>query len=158
MRRRQVLSFFPAVFIANVTSPVLLAGIPSKKAVYRGGTLSRPKPSTTGTVTTTGEDDFIFRYSGGEILVPYASINSMEYGQQAGRRLGLAIALTPAFLLSKKRRHFLTINYVDDGDRQQAAVFELGKAIVRTTLASLEARTGMRIVYQDEEARKASQR
>jgi hypothetical protein len=120
--------------------------------------LSRPEPSTTGTVTTTGEHDFIFRYSGGEILVPYASINSLEYGQQAGRRLGLAIALTPAFLLSKKRRHFLTINYVDAGDKQQAAVFELGKSIVRTTLASLEARTGMKMTYQDEEARKASQR
>jgi hypothetical protein len=37
-------------------------------------------------------------------------------------------------------------------------VFELGKAIVRTTLASLEARTGMKMAYQDEEARKASQR
>lgn len=157
MRRRQV-SLFMAVFIANAISPVLLAGIPSKKAVYRGGTLSRPEPSTTGTVTTTGEHDFIFRYSGGEILVPYASINSLEYGQQAGRRLGLAIALTPAFLLSKKRRHFLTINYVDAGDKQQAAVFELGKSIVRTTLASLEARTGMKMTYQDEEARKASQR
>ena len=158
MRRRQVLSFFTAVFIANATSPVLLAGIPSKKAVYRGGTLSRPEPSTTGTVTTTAEDNFIFRYAGGEILVPYASINSMEYGQQAGRRLGLAIVLTPAFLLSKKRRHFLTINYVDGADRQQAAVFELGKSIVRTTLASIEARTGIKMAYQDEEARKASQR
>jgi hypothetical protein len=158
MRRRQVLSFFTAVFVANATSPVLLAGIPSKKAVYRGGTLSRPEPSTTGTVTTTAEDNFIFRYSGGEILVPYASINSMEYGQQAGRRLGLAIVLTPAFLLSKKRRHFLTINYVDANEKQQAAVFELGKSIVRTTLASIEARTGMKMAYQDEEARKASQR
>jgi hypothetical protein len=158
MRRRQVLSLFTAVFIANVASPALLAGIPSKKAVYRGGTLPRPEPSTTGTVTTIAEDDFIFRYSGGEIVVRYASINSMEYGQQAGRRLGLAIVLTPAFLLSKKRRHFLTINYIDAEDKQQAAVFELGKSIVRTTLASIEARTGMKIVYQDEEARKASQR
>ena len=35
-------------------------------------------------------------------------------------------------------------------------MFELGKDIVRTTLASLEARTGKKIDYQDEEARKSS--
>ena len=34
-------------------------------------------------------------------------------------------------------------------------VFELGKDMVRTTLAIMEARTGKKIQYQDEEARKA---
>jgi hypothetical protein len=34
-------------------------------------------------------------------------------------------------------------------------VLELGKDIVRTTLASIEARTGKRVEYQDDEARKA---
>ena len=158
MRRRQVLHLVKAVLIANVISPVLLAGIPSKKAAYRGGTLARPKPSTTGTVVTTAEDHFIFRHAKGELRVPYERINSIEYGQKAGRRLGLAIALTPAFLLSKKRRHYLTLNYLAENDEQQAAVFELGKRIVRTTLAALEARTGLEVVYEDEEARKASQR
>jgi hypothetical protein len=33
---------------------------------------------------------------------------------------------------------------------------ELGKDTVRTTLATLEARTGRKIEYQDEEARKSS--
>ncbi|MBI3666446.1 MAG: hypothetical protein HY236_09535, partial [Acidobacteria bacterium] len=61
----------------------------------------------------------------------------------------------PILLLSKKRRHYLTINYLDAQDRQQAMVLELGKNIVRTTLASLEARTGKRIEYQDDEARRA---
>jgi hypothetical protein len=44
---------------------------------------------------------------------------------------------------------------MDENEKQQAAVFELGKDIVRTTLASLEARTGRKIEYQDEEARKS---
>lgn len=58
-------------------------------------------------------------------------------------------------LFSKKRRHFLTVGFKDDSDKQQAAVFELGKDIVRVTLASLEARTGRKIEYEDEEARKS---
>jgi hypothetical protein len=45
---------------------------------------------------------------------------------------------------------------MDENDKQQAAVFELGKDVVRVTLASLEARSGQKIEYQDEEARKSS--
>ena len=44
---------------------------------------------------------------------------------------------------------------MDESDKQQAAVFELGKDIVRVTLAAIEARTGRKIEYQDEEARKS---
>jgi len=157
MTRRNVI-FLAAVPLANVTSPALLAGIPSKKAVYRGGTLTVPEPSTKGELRVTGPAAFIFDYRAGQLRVPYERINVLEYGQKTGRRLGLAIVLSPVFLLSRKRKHYLTINYVDSDESQQAAVFELGKKIVRTTLAALEARTGLRIEYQDEEARKASKR
>jgi len=67
--------------------------------------------------------------------------------------LGLAIALSPVALLSKKRKHFLTVSYVDGQEKQQAIVLELGKEIVRSTLASLQARSGRKIEFQDEEAR-----
>jgi hypothetical protein len=55
----------------------------------------------------------------------------------------------------KEAEHFLTIGYKDENDKQQAAVFEVGKDIVRTTLASMEARTGKKVDYQDDEARKS---
>ena len=150
--------FMVAAFFANVISPALLGGIPSDKAVYRGGTVVALAENTEGAVTTTDTHDFIFVHKGGRFTIPYERVNSLELGQKAGRRLGLAIAISPVLLLSKKRRHFLTINFLDDQDRQQAMVLELGKSIVRTTLASLEARTGKRIEYQDDEARKAERR
>ena len=58
-------------------------------------------------------------------------------------------------LLAKSRKHFLTIGYTDEADRQQAHVFRVGKGDIRSVLASLEARTGRRVEYQDDEARKA---
>jgi hypothetical protein len=97
----------------------------------------------------------MFTYSGGQLAIPYDRVNDLEYGQKAGRRLGVAIAVTWMALFSKKRKHFLTIGYKDENDKQQAAVFELGKNIVRVTLASLEARTGRKVDYEDEEARKS---
>ena len=58
-------------------------------------------------------------------------------------------------LLAKKRKHYLTVGYSDEQGRQQAMVFEVHKGAVRGLLVSLEARTGLRVEFQDEEARKA---
>ncbi len=158
MHTKGLSSLLAAVFLANVVSPALLAGIPSKKAVYRGGTVARMLPSTVGTVDITDRGDFVFRYKTAEFRIVYEKVNSLEYGQKAGRRLGLAIAFSPLFLLSKKRRHYITIGFLDAEGRQQVVVFELGKKLVRTTLAGLEARSGVKVLFQDEEARRASQR
>jgi len=136
----------------------LQAGVPAEKAVFRGGTLDRPKPADAGRASTSGADAFLFRYDGGELSIPYDQVNLLEYGQKADRRLGLAIMVSPLFLLSKKRRHYLTIGYRDERGEQQAAVFELGKKIVRATLAGLEARTGLAVDYENEAARQAARR
>jgi hypothetical protein len=82
-------------------------------------------------------------------------VNDLEYGQKAGRRLGLALAISPWLLLSHKRKHFLTVGWKDAQDKQHAAIFELGKSTVRTTIATLEARTGKKVDFQDDEARKS---
>ena len=59
-------------------------------------------------------------------------------------------------LFSKKRKHYLTIGFKDESDKDQVAVIELGKDIVRVTLPILETRSGKKVEYQDEEARKSS--
>ncbi|MBI3668103.1 MAG: hypothetical protein HY236_18040, partial [Acidobacteria bacterium] len=124
---KRVVFFMVAVLFANAISPALLGGIPSDKAVYRGGTVAVLPENIEGAVTTTDEHDFIFECKGARFLIPYDRVNFIEFGQKVGRRLGLAIAVSPILLLSKKRRHYLTINYLDAQDRQQAMVLELGK-------------------------------
>ncbi len=137
------------------------AGLGSDKAMYMGGTITPLIPEKTeGKMSTADEKLLAFDWKKGkqknEWRIPYERINSLEYGQKAGRRLGLALTLNVFFLFSKKRKHYLTIGYLDENDKQQGAVFELGKGIVRVTLASLEARSGRKIEYQDEEARKSA--
>jgi hypothetical protein len=70
------------------------------------------------------------------------------------RRYAAAILISPVLLLSKARKHLVTIGYLDGEGRQQALVFRVEKGDIRWVLASLEARTGRRIDYQDDEARK----
>ena len=98
---------------------------------------------------------FAFYTKKSQVRVAYDRVNSLEYGQKVDRRLLLAIAISPVFLLSKSRKHFLTIGYTDEDGNHQAMVFRVDKNGIRAALVSLEARTGVKIEYQDEEARKA---
>ena len=68
-----------------------------------------------------------------------------------------AVLISPVLLLSKSRKHFVTVGYTDNEGRQQALVFRVSKGDIRMVLASLEARTGRRVEYQDDNARKNGQ-
>lgn len=153
MRGRRLTGYvLLVVFLLHSTA---FAGLGSNKAMYVGGTVNTIKEGTEGTLSAKDEKVMVFSYEGKTLQVPYERINDLEYGQKAGRRLGVAIALTWMALFSKKRKHYLTVGYMDDNDKQQALVFELGKGTVRVTLATLEARSGRKVDYEDAEARNA---
>jgi hypothetical protein len=119
---------------------------------YVGGTLPL-KGKAEGIVLTSDPVDLVFSYHRTELRVPYADVNLLEYGQNASRRYVLALTISPLLLLSKARRHFLTIGFQDPEGKQQALVFRVHKDDVRALLAALEARTGRRVDYQDGPAR-----
>jgi hypothetical protein len=124
-------------------------------AEYVGGTITQIPTGCHGTVQATDERFFVF-YSGKAIWrVPYEKINLVEYGEKVDRRYIAAVLISPLFLLAKKRQHFLTVGYSDEEDRQQAMIFKIGKDDIRATLVVLEARTGRKVEYQDEDARKS---
>ena len=150
MRRRLV-----AIIVALLLAQIPLWAVGGSDTEYVGGTVNTIKEGTDGKSSAKDEKVFEFDYKKGKLTIPYDRINDLEYGQKAGRRVGLAIVVSPFLLLSHKRKHFLTVGYLDENDKQQAAVFELGKNVVRVTLSTLEARTGKKIDYQDEEARKS---
>jgi hypothetical protein len=149
----------------------VIAGIGGKKAAYYGGTmkekfLPEAKDPVEGTLNTGDEKELKFQCKWKKTdkvySIPYDQFIDIEYGQKAGRRVGTAVATTVLLgpiglisLFSKKRKHFVTIGYKDADGKEQVAAFELGKDIVRTTLPILEARSGKKIQYQDEEAKKS---
>jgi len=151
---RRIAAVLVAVVVANTT----LGAVDSKKAEYVGGTISAITEQAEGLLDTTTEAQIVFtpeRGKGPSLMIPYTAISSLEYGQKAGRRVGVAILVSPLALFSKKRKHFFTIGFKDKDGKDQAVVLELGKDIVRTTLTIVETRSGKKIEYQDEEARKA---
>jgi hypothetical protein len=122
---------------------------------YAGGTAPQFAAGAVGRIELTDEQYFAFYSKKAQVRIPYDHINLVEYGQQVSRRLAMAVIISPLFLLSKSRKHFLTVGYTGDDGRQQALIFRVEKNSIRVLLVSLEARTGLKVEYQDEEARKA---
>ena len=125
------------------------------RAEYVGGTRVDIPNNNAGDIRVTDEVYFVFYSKRTQIKIPYERINLLEYGQKVDRRYIAAVIISPLFLLAKKREHFLTVGFQDDDGRQQAMVFRVQKNDVRLTLVALEARTGQRVQYQDDEARMA---
>jgi|SRR5579864_1705359 len=140
------------IFVAFFVFILLLA---QSRAEYMGGTASALASGSGGSIELTDQRYLAFYTKGGQVRVAYDRINLLEYGQKVDRRLLAAVVISPMFLLSKSRKHFLTIGYMDEDGRQQALVFRVDKGGIRSALVSLEARTGLKVQYQDEEARKA---
>ncbi len=144
-----------AVWSGDVLPPLLLAGDLGSRAQYVGGTVAGLPSKSEGNINTTDEGFLLFRTKHDLVRIPYDKINTIEYGQRVNRRYVAAILISPVLLLAKKRKHFLTVGYTDEHGRQQAVVFEVRKGGVRSVLVSLEAKTGRKVEFQDEEARKA---
>jgi hypothetical protein len=136
-------------------SSLLQARETGNRVVFVGGTVSGIQARSSARVELLGEDSLEFDSRGASLRIPYKDINTLEYGLRVNRRYVEAALISPVFLFSKKKSHFLTIGFVDRDGKQQAMVLQVNKDDIRPLLVSLEARTGLRIEYQDEEARKA---
>jgi len=140
------------VLVAALLGPGLLG---QSNVQYAGGTAPQFAAGAPGRIELTDDQYFAFYSKKAQVRVPYDHINLVEYGQQVSRRLAMAVIISPLFLLSKSRKHFLTVGYAGEDGKQQALVFRVDKNNIRVILVSLEARTGLKVEYQDEEARKA---
>lgn len=132
-----------------------LCASPATHVHYVGGTLSQLPAKASGTLRIGDDDVFTFQASGATVKVPYRDVNMLEYGQRVSRRYMEAILISPVFLLSKRRAYFLSIGYTDAGGKQQAMIFQVSGKEIRPVLVSLEARSGRKVEYQDDEARKS---
>lgn len=138
-----------------VLTPLLQAGDDGARAHYVGGTVPGMQSKSDVRIDLEQPDAITFTTARSSFRVPYRDINTLEYGLRVSRRYIEAVLISPLFLVAKKKSHFLTVGYTDKDGLQQAIVLQVSKDDIRPLLVSLEARTGRRIEYQDEEARRA---
>lgn len=131
----------------------LTAAVRGTQAMYVGGTLSVPE-KTEGKLDLTGDKEAVFASKKGTFSIPYENISSIEYGQKAGRRVGVALAISPLALFSKKRKHYFSISYTDAAGDRQGAVLELSKGTVHSIVTAFETRSGKSVEFESEDAKK----
>lgn len=142
-----------ALFAAAVC---VMAGGPGVRAQFIGGTLTTVAPKSTAVLDLADVETLGVVCGATSFRIPYRKINTLEYGQHVSRRYAAAVIISPILLLSKSRRHFITLGYVDADGAQQALVLRIEKGDIRSVLSALEARSGRRVEYQDDEARKGA--
>jgi hypothetical protein len=98
------------------------------------------------------------RISKQDLRIDYGSIQSFEFGQKVGSRVGTAILLSavtldpwPMVLMRKRVRRFLTVGFVENGT-PQALVVELPKYSSRALILELELRSGKKVEYESPKA------
>jgi len=149
-----MLKFF-LIWGAALALALTVSASPATHVHYVGGTISQLPAKASGTLHVGDDESFTFQAAGATIKVPYRDVNMLEYGQRVSRRYMEAILISPVFLLAKRRAYFLTIGYTDSDGKQQAMIFQVGGKEIRPVLVSLEARSGKKVEYQDDEARKS---
>ena len=159
-------TFSTLLIFSFLWTPLAAAAVRGKSARYVGGTVAAFKEAVDGTWELSEKAVlFTAEKNGGAVSIPYDKIESLEYGQKVGRRLGAAMTtaliVSPVFLFllfSKKRKHFLSVAYVDEEGKKQGAVFELAKGIVKSSLNTLESKSGKKVEYESDEARKHAEK
>lgn len=152
-----------AVLVAVWVIPSQAFAVDKKKAAYLGGTLSGLSipENAEGKLDTSGSDTLRFTPEKAEssLEIPYAGVEEIEYGF---KRKNPKVTFDPrdsllGSAILRRKHHYLTITYRDAQGVVQAVVFELGKSLVKDTLASLETKTGLRVVQQKEREKQQKQ-
>lgn len=136
-------------------SSLLQAGGNGNRVLYVGGTVAGVPSHSSAEIDVRNTTSLSLHLRDKALTVAWSDVNNIEYGLHVDRRYLEAILISPLFLIAKRRTHFLTIGYTDGDGHRQAVVLEVSKGDIRQLLVSLEARSGRRVEFQDEEARKA---
>ena len=131
----------------------LWAKVTGEEVMYVGGTIADLPEATEGVMDIKDSKKMTFSSDKGGFEIAYNSVKTLEYGQKAGRRVGVALVITVWALFSKKRKHFLTIGYDDAEGSPQGVVLEIAKGRAKTFITIIEARSGKKVEYESAEAK-----
>ena len=120
----------------------LSAGGDKKTADRIGGTLSFNNDKKTV--------EFLDKKGLPEFSIKYDSIKSLLYERTSTPRYVAAILVSPFFLFSHSKKHYLTIQYNDDGGTGQFVSIHLDKKNAREVVATAEASTGKKVEREEE--------
>ena len=84
------------------------------------------------------------------LTIKYDAIKNMTYEKASKPRMAEAVLISPLFLLSNAKKHYLTFQYTDETGQGKYAIVHLDKKNAREAIACAEAQTGKKVEQIDE--------
>lgn len=84
------------------------------------------------------------------VAIKYDTIKTMMYEKASKPRYAAAVLVSPLFLLSHGKKHYLTIQYTDENSEGKYAIVHLDKSNAREAIACAEAQTGVKVEQIEE--------
>jgi hypothetical protein len=94
--------------------------------------------------------DFLDQNGAAAFSIRYGAIRTILYEKTSKPRYAEAILISPLFIFSHSKNHFLTIQYADDSGAGQFVIVHLDKKNVREAVAVAEAQTGKKVEQVEE--------
>ena len=84
------------------------------------------------------------------LTINYDAIKNMTYEKASKPRYAEAVLISPLFLLSHGKKHYLTFQYTDNTGEGKYAIIHLDKKNAREAVACAEAQTGKKVEQIEE--------
>lgn len=84
------------------------------------------------------------------VSIPYDKIRSILYEKTSRPRYAEAILISPFFLFSKTKKHFLTFQYTDEKGEGKFMMLHLDKSVATDVVNTAEADTGRKVTREEE--------
>jgi hypothetical protein len=94
--------------------------------------------------------EFLDEKGAAVVRIPDEKIKSMLYEQTSKPRYAEAILISPFFLFTHSKKHFLTIQFTDSAGQGTFAMIHMDKSNARDIVAAAEADTGKRVERTEE--------
>jgi hypothetical protein len=82
--------------------------------------------------------------------IDYGAIRAMQYERTGQPRYVAAVLISPAFLLTRSKKHYLTIEYNDQSGEAYSVIVRLNKRNAREAVAAATAETSKSVEQVEE--------
>jgi hypothetical protein len=147
-------------FVVCVSIVAYGQGNTFKKIRYQGGSVATTvKPDDWDNTLIVTPDRITLKFKDGKIQeVDSNRVTGLSYGQEAHRRVGTMIALAVLVaplalfgLLHKTRKHYIGIEWQEEGDKKGGVLLQGDKDNYRGVLMALRGVTGAPVAVSEEE-------
>lgn len=149
---KRTLKFALALAFAAVVCTTAMAQSFDKTQYLKTASPDKKKGATVGGSVAFTDAQLAFVSSKGtpELTIANPNIKNILYERTATPRYTEAVLLSPLFVFSKSKKHYLTIQYADASGGSQYAILRLDKSNYREVLAAAEATTGKKVERAEE--------